>query len=139
MKEANLKGCHPIQNLGAVETYQRRYLWTALMEIVEHDALDGAAPLDSKPATSKPAPAKKTVAKKAAPKKAAAKKAPPVEDDFIDPNDYAEIADDEEADRFTGFMIKTAREMHSDSMENLMSFWKKNLEAINYLNANFND
>jgi len=38
--EANLKGTHPIQNLGAVETYQRRYLWMTAMEIVEHDALD---------------------------------------------------------------------------------------------------
>jgi hypothetical protein len=26
MAEANLKGTHPIQNLGAVETYNRRYL-----------------------------------------------------------------------------------------------------------------
>lgn len=40
MAEASLKGCHPIQNLGAVETYQRRYLWVMAMEIVEHDALD---------------------------------------------------------------------------------------------------
>jgi hypothetical protein len=40
MKEANLKGCHPIQNLGAVETYTRRYLWVTALEIVEHDALD---------------------------------------------------------------------------------------------------
>ncbi len=40
MAEANLKGSHPIQNLGAVETYSRRYLWVAAMEIVEHDALD---------------------------------------------------------------------------------------------------
>jgi hypothetical protein len=43
--EANLKGCHPIQNLGAVETYTRRYLWVSAMEIVEHDALDSSAPL----------------------------------------------------------------------------------------------
>jgi hypothetical protein len=40
MAEANLKGCHPIQNLGAVQTYQRRYLWVTALEIVEHDALD---------------------------------------------------------------------------------------------------
>ena len=40
MAEANLKGTHPIQNLGAVETYQRRYLWMTAMEIVEHDVLD---------------------------------------------------------------------------------------------------
>lgn len=40
MGSAALKGCHEVQNIGAVETYQRRYLWVAAMEIVEHDALD---------------------------------------------------------------------------------------------------
>ena len=40
MKEANLKGCHPIQNLGATQTYLRRYLWVAALEIVENDALN---------------------------------------------------------------------------------------------------
>ena len=45
MKEANLKGCHPIQNLGAVETYTRRYLWVTALEIVEHDALDSSEPI----------------------------------------------------------------------------------------------
>ncbi len=53
MAEANLKGTHPIQNLGAVETYQRRYLWVTAMEIVEHDVLDSSAPLEDAP---KPAP-----------------------------------------------------------------------------------
>ena len=33
MAEANLKGCHPIQNLGAVQTYVRRYLWVTAMEL----------------------------------------------------------------------------------------------------------
>lgn len=40
MSEANLKGCHPVQNLGAVETYQRRYLWMTALEIMEHDAIE---------------------------------------------------------------------------------------------------
>lgn len=40
MKEASLKGCHDIQNLGAVETYQRRYLYMMALEIVEGDVLD---------------------------------------------------------------------------------------------------
>jgi len=40
MAEASLKGCHPIQNLGAVQSYQRRYLYIAALEIAEHDALD---------------------------------------------------------------------------------------------------
>ena len=50
MAEANLKGAHPIQNLGAVESYQRRYLWMTAMEIVEHDIIDSAPPSDTKPA-----------------------------------------------------------------------------------------
>jgi hypothetical protein len=55
MAEANLKGTHPIQNLGAVETYSRRYLWVTAMEIVEHDALDATTGKDSpkhRPATT---------------------------------------------------------------------------------------
>jgi len=40
MSTAALKGCHDVQNLGAVQTYLRRYLWVAALEIVEHDALD---------------------------------------------------------------------------------------------------
>lgn len=40
MSTAALKGCHEVQNLGAVQTYLRRYLWVAALEIVEHDALD---------------------------------------------------------------------------------------------------
>ena len=40
MSSAALKGCHDVQNLGAVQTYLRRYLWTNAFEIVEHDALD---------------------------------------------------------------------------------------------------
>lgn len=48
MAEANLKGCHPIQNLGAVETYTRRYLWVTALEIVEHDALDATTGKEDK-------------------------------------------------------------------------------------------
>lgn len=54
MADAQLKGAHPIQNLGAVESYQRRYLWLAAMEIVEHDILDAEEP--SSPKLSKPSP-----------------------------------------------------------------------------------
>jgi hypothetical protein len=44
MSTAALKGCHEVQNLGAVETYIRRYLWVTALEIVEHDAIDSAEP-----------------------------------------------------------------------------------------------
>jgi len=52
---AALKGCHEVQNIGAVETYQRRYLWVTAMEIVEHDALDATTGKDNpkhRPATT---------------------------------------------------------------------------------------
>lgn len=60
MSEANLKGCHPVQNLGAVQTYIRRYLWVAAMEIVEHDALDSTTGDKTKEVV--PAQTKKVVA-----------------------------------------------------------------------------
>lgn len=60
MAEANLKGAHPIQNLGAVQSYQRRYLWLAAMEIVENDIIDASEPQrkpSPAPAPSRPSPA----------------------------------------------------------------------------------
>jgi hypothetical protein len=64
MAEANLKGTHPIQNLGAVETYQRRYLWMTAMEIVEHDILDASEPIkETKPVATLPKPEAKATGK----------------------------------------------------------------------------
>ena len=54
MGSAALKGCHEVQNIGAVETYQRRYLWVTAMEIVEHDVLDAVTGTDSGTPVKKP-------------------------------------------------------------------------------------
>jgi ERF superfamily len=48
MGSAKLPGVQEVQNIGAVETYQRRYLWVAALEIVEHDALDATTGSDRK-------------------------------------------------------------------------------------------
>lgn len=56
MAAAELKGCHPVQNLGASISYLRRYLYVNALEIVEHDALDATT-------GKEPAPAPKPVAK----------------------------------------------------------------------------
>jgi hypothetical protein len=59
MGSAQLKGCHEVQNIGAVETYQRRYLYVTALAIVEHDALDavtGSQPVESKPVEVKAKP-----------------------------------------------------------------------------------
>jgi hypothetical protein len=55
MSTAALKGCHEVQNLGAVQTYLRRYLWVAALEIVEHDALDSSKPVETKKVVITPA------------------------------------------------------------------------------------
>lgn len=57
MAEANLKGAHPIQNLGAMESYQRRYLWMTALELVEHDAIDSTSGGEVKEFKRPPPPA----------------------------------------------------------------------------------
>lgn len=62
MSTAALKGCHEVQNLGAVQTYIRRYLWVTALEIVENDVLD-ATTGSAEPVKAKaPAPAAKPAA-----------------------------------------------------------------------------
>ncbi len=48
MKELQMKGCNEVQALGGAETYQRRYLYMAMFDIVENDMFDSGAPQDSK-------------------------------------------------------------------------------------------
>jgi ERF superfamily. len=63
MSTAKLPACHEVQNLGAVQTYLRRYLYTTAYGIVECDALDMTAGKGKeemeKPAAQKPAQAPK--------------------------------------------------------------------------------
>lgn len=40
MSDAQLKGCHPVQNLGAVQTYIRRYLYVNALDVTDADVLD---------------------------------------------------------------------------------------------------
>jgi hypothetical protein len=62
---AHMKGCHPIQNLGAELTYSRRYLYMQAYEIAESDAIDASQgkektpqkPVQQRP--QRPAPAAK--------------------------------------------------------------------------------
>lgn len=70
MGSANLKGCHEVQNIGAVQTYQRRYLWMAALELVEHDEIDAQTGADNNQAKQQK-PATRTATKattKATPK-----------------------------------------------------------------------
>ena len=50
MEKADISGCQPIQNLGGCETYQRRYLYYMIYEIVESDLCNA---VQGNPETSK--------------------------------------------------------------------------------------
>lgn len=59
MAEANLKGSQPIQLIGSIQTFQRRYLWMAALELTEHDTIDmtpAPEPKQAPKAEPKPAP-----------------------------------------------------------------------------------
>ena len=54
---ASLKGCHKVQNDGAVQTYVKRYLYQNAYEIAEGDALDSTMnPNDATKNVSNPKP-----------------------------------------------------------------------------------
>ena len=44
MVESNMKGASPIQSLGGIQTYQRRYLYLCATDLVEGDSFDAVAP-----------------------------------------------------------------------------------------------
>ena len=139
MAEAHLKGCHPIQNMGATETYSRRYLWVAAMEIVEHDALDGSPPLDQPQPKAKPSP--KKTAKPAVPE---SEDEPEWIDDLVEPAEddtsvFAEFEDEEGAKEVADMMIELASGMHAGSLKGLVDFWNKNKAVIDALDKDYPD
>ena len=68
MADASMKGCTAIQAIGAAETYSRRYLWMALLEIVESDGLEAVTGSDE-PQKQQPTAQARTTAPSEAPKK----------------------------------------------------------------------
>ena len=51
MQQATLKGCMPVQNLGASLTYISRYLLVMALAVSEHDSVDASEPIKEKKAT----------------------------------------------------------------------------------------
>ena len=120
MSSAALKGCHDVQNLGAVQTYLRRYLWTNAFEIVEHDALDATTGA-VEPVKPKPAPAPAPAPAKPVPRTIAGEKG---EWQIVAPAAPAEGSVDAWLD-----LIKTSSHMLLDlctNEEDVMQIFKKN-------------
>lgn len=120
MSTAALKGCHEVQNLGAVQSYLRRYLWMTAFEIVEHDGLDAT--------TVGEALVQKKVGVKAAPKVEAAPKVDAA--DVPTPQKYVFVGEFSPA-LFVDKMLEWSKE--ATSTGGLSSLWKANLQTIGLL------
>lgn len=114
MASAELKGCHPVQNLGATQTYIRRYLWVSALEIVEHDAIDsttGSEDVSKTPLTIK-SPDGKVLLESNTTKK--------VIDTFTTISDK---------------ILNQASIANPDKIEKLKAFWSVNSDTIEMLGA----
>lgn len=121
MSEASLKGCHPVQNLGAVETYIRRYLWVATLEIVEHDALDATT-------------GSSVVETKEAPKPKDAPKDKTVEGASITSEEQQIPSSPDDQKMFVDSMIEWADSC--ETADSLKKLWKVNQKTIDSLKVN---
>ena len=103
MAEANLKGAHPIQNLGAVLSYQRRYLWMAAMELVEGDAIDSAPPVE---AVKAPEPKQPLIQPLKPPVKPVKQRPDPIPPQHVEPAAWTIIVDaPDDAEAWVDMMV----------------------------------
>lgn len=131
MSSASLKGCHDVQNLGAVMTYIRRYLWTTALEIVEHDVLDATTGQDAgkRPAAKQEAKESKhviTVSPAVKDWSQAVIDATTVALDLVE--SAAEVMEVFKTNRATYDKLKT---VNPDSYEQLMQLFKTMKESFN--------
>lgn len=131
---ADLKGCHEVQCVGAVETYQRRYLYQAMFDISESDGLNKSQGDPSKPAPKKTAEFPSHAEDDLLPgeEKPAAKPAKPV--DEKDPNGAARCAKIKEI-----FNAKRkAKELTTDTQKAIKKLLVENSEdGAGMLNENY--
>lgn len=111
--EVNLKGCSPIQALGGVNTYCKRYLYLNALEIVEDDLLDAEA------GNIKNEPVKKVIK--------------PVEKEVIDDNDLDIFEGLRACD--TAVNAKNYYKQYENKVINLQSFKAEYLKIWNSLKA----
>jgi len=125
MSSAALKGCHEVQNLGAVQSYLRRYLWVTALEIVEHDALDSVTG-SSEPEKKVEKKVEKKEEKKVDEKKPEEKKEEPVSGEIVVPKVDSEADAVDFIFTFTTEFVPTIK-----TTDSLRNFWKVNKNALN--------
>ncbi len=129
MAAAELKGCHPVQNLGASISYLRRYLYVNALEIVEHDELDAVTGAEEEKPKAAPKPA---------PKASESKPAPNKETIEGKPGDWQMIVSGTPGDSDWMEVIEDAANKLLDfakSEEDVMAIYKKNKQLFEEVKA----
>ena len=135
MAEANLKGAHPIQNLGAVLSYQRRYLWMAALELVEGDAIDSAPPVEAPKHEPKPAP----VQAEKAPQKPVKQRPDPIPPQHVEPTAWTIHIDAPDDATWVDMMVaandlKISMAESADNLKEMFQVNKAQYEKLKTLN-----
>ena len=106
MAEANLKGAQPIQLMGSIQTYQRRYLWMAAMELTEHDSIDSAPPVEAVKEAPKPAPKPSPVQELKAPTKHVKGRVDPIPPQHVEPEAWTMLIDAPDDTTWVDMMVE---------------------------------
>jgi hypothetical protein len=135
MAAAQLKGAHPIQNLGAVETYQRRYLWMTALEIVEHDAIDSSAKTEEPKEIPKVEPKE---IPKAIPKAEPKKKGDKLPPQWVEPNEpWTIVIKAEDPDQWNQLLIDATKLKltYAESENQVKEMYKVNRQHYDHVKA----
>jgi len=139
MAEANLKGAHPIQNLGAVLSYQRRYLWMAAMELVEGDAVDSAPPVEAVKEASKPESKPSPVQELKPPTKHPKGRVDPIPPQHVEPSRWTIIIDAPDNESWVDMMVdahnlKVSMAENADHLKEMFQVNKPLYDKLKALN-----
>ena len=133
MAEASLKGAQPIQLMGSIQTYQRRYLWMAAMELTEHDSIDSAPPVEAVKEQPKPSP----VQELKAPTKHVKGKVDPIPPQHVEPSRWTIIIDAPDDESWVDMMVAAndLKVSMAESADNLKEMFQVNKPLYDKLKA----
>ena len=137
MAEANLKGSQPIQLIGSIQTFQRRYLWMAALELTEHDTIDMTPAPEPKQAP-KPEPKPSPVPELKAPTKPVKGRVDPIPPQHVEPDAWTIIIDAPESSEAWVDMMVVANSLKiglATSAEQLKEMFQVNKPLYDKLKA----
>ena len=139
MAEANLKGAQPIQLMGSIQTYQRRYLWMSAMELTEHDSIDSAPPVEAVKEAPKPEPKPSPVQELKPPTKHVKGRVDPIPPQHVEPERWTMLIDAPTDESWVDMMVdinnlKIGLATSADDLKQMFQVNKALYEKLKVLN-----